>query len=439
VAPALHSSKSGIAGELKETGGSVTLDRGGKRLRALLMTGELALAALLLICAGLTVKSLNRLLGVDPGFNTHNVLTFSVPLYGAEYGSTVKAVQSHNQVLARLRSIPGMEAVSYSTDLPLGFGGGWGKLVSFPGRPAPASRADVPNVMFQLISAEYFRAIGTSIDAGRAFTEADDAGSQPVAIVNEAFAHKFFGNTSPIGHRLLMNAPPSLASPLPAGEDPAPVRLIVGVAADIKDDKGLSQPAAPRVFVPVGQFKGEGGFRTGMYCVRMRTDPMSSIASIRAAVHELDAEVPLVNVRPLEELIGISASTQRFTALLLTLFGSVALLMAAVGAYGVIANSVAYRTREIGLRVALGASPAGVLRLVMSDATRIALAGTGIGLLLAAVATRALRSILFEVRPRDPVAFAGVAVGLIATALVASYIPARRATKVDPMTALRTE
>lgn len=439
VAPALHTSRTDIAYQLKESGGNVTLDRGGKRLRALLMTGELALAALLLVCAGLTVKSLNRLLGVNPGFSTHNILTFAVPLYGAEYGSTAKAVQSHNQIVTRLRSIPGVQAVAYSTGLPLGFGGGWGKLVSFPGHPAPASRADVPSTMFQLISADYFRALGTPIDAGRAFTDSDDSKGQQVAIVNEAFANKFFGKQDPVGKTLLMDAPPGLAQTHLPGEDPAPVRLIVGVAADIKDDNGLSQPAAPRVFVPVGQAKGEGGFRTGFYCVRMQTDPMASIASLRAAIHEFDAEVPLVNVRPLEELIGVSASTQRFTALLLTLFGGVALLMAAIGAYGVISNSVAYRTREIGLRVALGASPVGVLRLVMADAARIALIGTGLGLLLATIASRALRSMLFEVRPGDPVAFAAVAGALVSTALLASYIPARRATKVDPLTALRTE
>lgn len=439
VAPALHSSRTDIAHQLKETGGSVTLDRGGKRVRALLMTAELAVAALLLVCAGLTVKSLHHLLGVDAGFNTHNVLTFAIPLSGGEYVSTAKAVQSHNQIVARLHSIPGVEAVAYSTDLPLGFGGGWGKLVSFPGRPAPASRADVPDVMFQLISAEYFRAVGTAIDAGRAFTDADDANGQPIAIVNEAFAHKFFGKENPVGKTLLMDAPPGLASTHQPGDDPTPIRVIVGVAADIKDDNGLSQMASPRVFVPVGQTKGEGGFRTGLYCVRMHGDPMAAVGAIRAAIHEFDAEVPLVNVRKLEDLVSISASTQRFTALLLALFGGVALLMAAIGAYGVISNSVAYRTREIGLRVALGASPVGVLRLVMADAARIAVIGTGVGLLLAAIASRALRSMLFEVRPGDPTAFATVAAGLIATALLASYIPARRATKVDPLTALRTE
>jgi len=439
AAPALHASRSDIAHQLKETGGNVTLDRAGKRARSVLMSGELALAAVLLVCAGLTVKSLTRLLGVNPGFDTRNVITFSVPLYGAEYGSTEKAVQSHNQILAQLHSIPGVEAVAYSTDLPLGFGGGWGKLVSFPGRPAPASRADVPSTMFQLISAEYFKAIGTAVVAGRAFTDADDATGQQVAIVNQAFAHKFFGSANPVGKTVLMDAPPGLASTHLAGEPQAPVRVIVGVAADIKDDNGLSQPPLPRVFVPVGQAKGEGGFRTGLYCLRMQTDPMAALASIRAAIHEFDREVPVVNPRRLEELIGISASTQRFTALLLTLFGGVALLMAAIGAYGVISNSVAYRTREIGLRVALGASPAGVLRLVMGDAIRIALVGTAIGLLLGDIASRGLRSMLFEVRPGDPLAFGAVAVGLIATALLASYIPARRATRVDPLTALRTE
>jgi putative ABC transport system permease protein len=439
VAPALHSASNDITSQLKEAGTSVTLDRKGKRIRALLMVGELALAALLLVCSALTVKSLQRLLGVNPGFDARNVLTFFVPLYGSEYGSTAKAVQSHNQIVARLRAVPGIEAVAYSTDLPLGFGGGWGKLVSFPGRPAPASRADVPDVAFQLISADYFRAIGTPIDQGRAFTDSDDAHGQQVAIVNEAFAHKFFGDQNPVGKTLLMDAPPGIASTHGSGEDPAPIRLIVGVAADIKDDRGLGAPAGPRVFVPIGQFKGEGGFRTGLYCARIHGDIAAVLPAIRNAVHEFDSQVPLVRVRTLDELVGTSASAQRFIALLLGSFAGLALLMAAIGAYGVISNVVAYRTREIGVRVALGASPRGVVRLVMSDAVRVALVGTAVGLVLGAIATRALRSMLFEVRATDPTAFVTVGAGLIVTALLASYIPARRATKVDPLTALRAE
>jgi ABC-type antimicrobial peptide transport system permease subunit len=213
----------------------------------------------------------------------------------------------------------------------------------------------------------------------------------------------------------------------------------VGVAADIKDDSGLVAPAQPRVFVPIGQFKGEGGFRTGLYCARIHGDTAAVLPAIRNAIHEFDSQVPLVNVRTLDELVGTSASAQRFIALLLASFAGLALLMAAIGAYGVISNAVAYRTREIGVRVALGASPRGVVRLVMGDAARVALIGTAAGLVLAAIATRALRSMLFEVRPGDPIAFVSVAAGLIITALLASYIPARRATKVDPLTALRAE
>ena len=439
VAPAVHGAKDDITSQLKQVAGSVTLDRRGRRVRAFLMAGELALAALLLVCSTLTGKSLQRLLGVNPGFDAHNVLTFAVPLNGSEYQSTAKAVQSHNQIIARLRAIPGVEAVAYSTDLPLGFGGGWGKLVSFPGRPAPRSRAEVPDSRFQLISADYFRAIGTPIDRGRAFTDGDDDHGQQIAIINQAFARKFFGDQNPVGKTLLMDAPPGVASTHVPGEDPAPVRLIVGVAADIKDDNGLGAAALPRVFAPIGQFKGEGGFRTGLYCARVGGDVATVLPAIRNAVHEFDSEVPLVNVRTLDELVGTSASAQRFIALLLASFASLALLMAAIGAYGVISNAVAYRTREIGVRVALGASPRSVLLLVMSDAARVAVVGTVAGLLLAAVATRALRSMLFEVRPGDPVAFASVAGVLIVTALFASYVPARRATKVDPLTALRSE
>lgn len=439
LAPALHSWRGDVAIQLKETGGSVTLDRSGKRLRSLLMGAELALAALLLVCAALTLKSLDRLLGVDAGFEADHVLTFAVPLYGgAEYDTTAKAVQSHNLIVQRLRSIAGVDAAAYSTDLPLGFGGGWGKLVSFPGRPIPKSRADVAGSMFQLISPQYFRTLGTSL-RGREFDDSDTADSQQVAIVNQAFAAKFFGSDDPIGKTLLMDAPPGLAQTHRPGEDQAPIRLIVGVARDIKDGNGLGHAPEPRVYVPITQFKAEGGFRTGMYVVRARGDAMALVPSVRNAVHDFDARVPLVNVRTLEDLVGRSASAQRFTAMLLALFGGLALLMAAIGTYGVIANAVAHRTKEIGLRIALGASPAAVIAMVLADAGRVALAGTAVGLALAAIAGRSLRSMLFEVRAIDPASFVAVAAGLLTMALVASYIPARRATRVDPVAALRTE
>jgi putative ABC transport system permease protein len=440
LAPAVQSWHGDVAGRLKESGNTVTLDRRGKRLRALLMTGELALAGLLLVCAGLTVKSLYRLLRVDSGFEAHNVLTFAVPLYSAgESEPTTRAVQMHNQIVARLRSLPGVEAAAYSTELPLGFGGGWGKLVSFPGRPVPASRADVPDSTFQLVGPEYFRALGTPLLNGRAFTDFDTATSPQVAIVNRAFVRRFFGGEDPIGKTLVMDAPPGLVSTHDPGADQAPVRQIVGVVSDIKDGNGLTEPAPPRVFVPVTQFKGEGGFVTGQYVLRIHGDVMAAVPAIRSVVHEFDREVPMANVRTLEELVRRSAATQRYTTLLLMLFAAVALFMAAIGTYGVISNTVASRTREIGVRVALGASRNNVIRMVLADAARVAVAGTGLALLLAQIAGRAMRSLLFQVQPGDPLALVGVTAVLFLTALIAGYIPARRATTVDPVIALRNE
>jgi putative ABC transport system permease protein len=442
--PALQAVKADMRAALGEGG------RGGSRqgrLRRLLVVAEVALALVLLVGAGLMVRSFVKLRQADVGFNERNVLTMRVPLPDAKYPIPNDAndpriptgLAFYEQLLERVEALPGVKAVSVSTVLPLGSMANWGKGFSVEGRPAPPSLDRVPTVRYAIISHDFFRTFGVSIRRGRSFTAQDRENSQPVAIVNETIARRFFPNEDPVGKTIWMGPHEHLLSPeAQRPENRFIRRVIVGVVADVKGG-GLNQPAAPLVYAPLHQYRRDGWANTLTLAAQTEAAPDTLTAAIRAQVRALDREQPVTSVRTVGELLDRSLSEAKFNLLLLGLFAVVALALAAIGVYGVMSYAVAQRTREIGIRMALGAQPRSVLRLVVGQGMTLVSIGVVIGVAAAWALTRLMSTMLFETPATDPATFAAISLSLGSVALVACWIPAWRAAKVDPMVALRCE
>ena len=444
LAPALQAVKADVRAALGEGG------RGGSRqgrLRSLLVVAEVALALVLLVGAGLMARSFVKLRQSPVGFTERNVLTMRVTLPYAKYPSPISAEDRRNpaglafyeRLLERVESLPGVKAASVSTVLPLGSMGNWGKFLSVEGRPAPPSIDKVPSANFALISHDFFRTYGVAIRRGRSFTAQDKENSQPVAIVNETLARRFFPDENPVGKTIWMGVPEHLLPPdAQTPENRFVRRLIVGVVADVKGGS-LNQPVGPLVYAPFYQQRREGWSNSLTLAVRTETAPETLTAAIRGQIRALDQDQPIANVRTVGELLDRTLSEAKFNLLLLGLFAVVALVLAAIGVYGVLSYAVTQRTREIGVRMALGAQPRSVLRLVVGQGMKLAAAGVVIGVAAAWALTRLMSTMLFETPATDPATFATIASLLVAVALMACWIPARRAAKVDPMVALRCE
>ena len=426
--PALQSFKGQLNQSLKE--GSRGLGGGvqGRRVRDLLVIWETALALVLLVGAGLLVNSFQRLRAINPGFNPDQVLTCQVSLPSSKYKDP-QIVSFFEQLLERVRALPGVKAAGATMTLPLRNpkGGYWGGL-NIEGRPATA-RESIPIVSFVQVTPGYFRAMGIPIVRGRTFIDSDNSDQSPkVAIINVTLARRFFSDTNPIGKRICM------------GEDPSkgPWLTVVGVVGDTAL-QSLTDPHFPQVFSPHAQGV-EGGVAGNVeLALRTASDPLSVAAGVRNAVHELDKDQSVADIQMLDKVVSVSLAQPRLNTLLLGGFAALALLLAAIGIYGVISYSVALRTREIGIRMALGAEQGDVLKLVIRHGMILALTGAAIGLVGALSLTRLMSSLLYGVQPSDPPTFLAVFVVLVGVALLSSYIPARRATKVDPMVALRYE
>ena len=440
MAPAWQAFRADLREALVEGGRGATAGRRRHRTLNLLATTEIALALVLLTGAGLLLQSFWRLQRVDPGFKPENVLVMSIPLAPAKYSEDPLALRFYEDLLARLSALPEVRRAGVATTLPLGFGSGWGKNMTIEHHPVPASMQEVPLVQFVLASEGYFAATGIPVRQGRSFTPEDTADSQPVAIVNEALARRYFPGEDPLGKTIIMLVPESLQPPDPnvPPENRAPRRTIVGVLADVKD-AGLGLPVQPTVFVPYTQFRGEGWINTLELAVRTTAAPESAASSILAQLRALDPDQPVTEVATLEELVSRSLSQGRFTALLVGLFALVTLLLAGVGIFGVMAYAVAQRTHEFGIRIALGAQMRDVSWLVLKSGLRVVLAGVLTGVAASLGFARLLASQLYDVRPSDPATLFSAALGVVLVALAACYIPAWRATRVDPMTALRYE
>ncbi len=420
--PALQATRPDLHETLKEGGRSATSTRGQHGLRAALAIAETALALVLLVGAGLMVKSLYHLIQVSPGFQPAHVLTIEMDLRTDRYSKDPAILNFWQQLLDRVRVIPGVQTVALGTTLPLSGDHSRGD-VTIEGLPLPGP-GEFPHPDRHTISTTYLTALGIPLLRGRNFSDSDNETAPDVALINSTMARRFWANGDPIGKRFLWGHP----------DTDKKWFTIVGVVADTKL-YGLDNPARLEIYYPYLQRPNSDM----NLVVRSAVDPSGLTASIRAAVAAIDKDQPIFAVRTMQELVDDSISTRRLTLVLLGIFSALALILAAIGIYGVMAYSVALRTQEIGIRMALGAQRQDVLRLVLGQGARIAFFGVALGLVAAAALARLLSSLLFSVSASDPVTFAAVAVLLVAVALLACYIPARRALRVDPIIALRYE
>jgi putative ABC transport system permease protein len=424
LAPALQVSRTNLNESLKEGGRSSTETSGRKRLRGLLVISQTALALVLLAGAGLMIKSFVRLQQVNPGFNPEGVLTVQVSMPQTRYGERQKRVSFQRELLERVRSLPAVQSAGTSSDVPPQNVGDV-DVFEVAGQPVPPDQ-NRPLAERILLSPDYFRAMGIPFLSGRDFSLADDPDAPPVAIINRTMAERYFPDGEAVGGRIHFGD---------FGAD-APWITIVGVVGDVKNN-GLSAEDALTIYVPYEQ--NLWSFGPLSVCVRSSSKPEPVTAGVRDVVQALDKDLPIANIKTGDQLLYDAVGQPRFHTFLIALFAAVAMLLAAVGIYGVISYSVAQRTHEIGIRLAVGARPQDVLLLVIRQGMIMTSIGTAIGLFAAFGLTRLMTSLLFRVSATDPITFAVVAALLVAVALLACWIPARRATKVDPMIALRYE
>jgi putative ABC transport system permease protein len=413
LAPALHSAKGSLNDALKGAGkGMVGPTRG--RLRHGFVVAEIALALMLLAGAGLVIKSLGQLLEVNPGFRAEHVLTMRVALPGAKYGEQAKSRAFFEQLLDRVKALPGVESVGGVSDLPMS-GNISTSAFLIDGKPAPVGEMIYTDV--QTATVDYFSTLSIPLLKGRLFNEADQSGAVAVAVINQQMASRFWPGEDPIGRTIRIGGQRY---------------EIVGIVGDVRHF-GLNANVRPETYLPHTQQTA----RTMTLAVRARSDGSALARDVRSQVAQLDANVPLADVRTLKAAVAGTTSDFRVIVFLLGAFACAALVLAALGLYGVISYSVAQRTREIGIRMALGAQATDVRRMVVKQGLWLAMLGLAVGLLASLASGRVLTSLLYEVKPTDPLTLLIVSATLLAIALLACLIPARRAARVDPMEALR--
>ncbi|HYE64226.1 MAG TPA: ABC transporter permease [Pyrinomonadaceae bacterium] len=419
LAPALQASKLDLNSSLKEGGRGSMEGFGRQRMRGLLIISEVALALVLLIGAGLMIRSFQRMHQVDPGFDPNHVLALQLSLPRSKYTENEQMVNFYNQVLGRIATLPGVESVGATWTLPLS-GQDAGRGFEIEGyTPAPDERT---NAAFGVVSPRYFQTMKIPVLKGREFADQDTASAPGVVIINEPFARRYFPDGDALGKRLKLRG------------DDNPWLTIAGVVRDIKHTELTARPRM-EMYLPYLQYP----FPSMNVVVRTAHDPASLMMAVRKEVWAVDPDQPVANVETMTQLISNSVARARFNTILLGIFASVALILAAIGLYGVISYSVTQRTHEIGIRLALGAQHGDVLRMIVGQGMILVLVGVLIGLAAAFAVTRLMSSLLYGVTATDPLTFAGVSLVLAGVAFLASLIPARRATKVDPMAALRYE
>jgi putative ABC transport system permease protein len=437
VFPALQASKPDVQASIKEGAGRLSSGRTTQRARSFLIVAEVALALLLLAGAGLMVKSFMRLQRVDPGFNPENVLTFETRLAASKYAKSYQIADFYTRLLERIAALPGVAAAGAVEFLPFsGVDNTMGVFIE--GRPAPPPGERSPT-HFRSTTTDYFQALGLQLRQGRGFTERDNLDAPLVTIINETMARQYWPGENPIGKRVAIEFDAMRFRP--DGSllwDPSyGMREIVGVVADVKHSR-LDAESVPEMYIPVRQLRMRQA-REMTIAVRATSDPLALAGAVRRELAAIDPDQPISNLTTMSQLLAASVSRTRFNFLAFSLFAVIALALAAVGIYGVIAYSVSHRTHEIGVRLALGAQAADVLRLIIREGMGLVLAGVGIGLAGALALTRLMKTLLFDVSATDPLTFTVIALLLTFVALLACWIPARRATKVDPIIALRFE
>jgi predicted permease len=427
IVPAWKLSKANVNETLKQGLGRAG-DSGGNRTRAALVVCEVALSLVLLAGAGLMIRSLWNLRSTNPGFDSHNVLTLSLPIPRTRYKSPTEEINFWNQVLGKMRALPGVETAAAVDDLP--FNGGSHQPIAIEGRPV-VPMSEQPEVDVRVISTGYLRAMHIPVVRGRDFNESDTADKPGAILISAAMAKRFWPNEDALGKRLTLTFSPDK------------IREIVGIVGDVKLD-GLDQvDTNSAIYSALTQLSSPatGEWRSfGLdVVVRTTTPPATLISAVTNSVHEIDPQQAVAHVMTMDEFMAESISPQRFNMLLLATFAGLALVLAAIGIYSVLSYAVRRRVREIGIRMALGAQIRDVLRLVVFEGMKPAVVGMAIGLTGALLLGRVLAKLVFGVKTTDPATFAAVSVLLLAVALLATAVPAYRATRVDPMRTLRDE
>jgi predicted permease len=432
LAPAMQATAGNLSGALKEGGRGGSEGIRGNRLRSFLVASEFALAFMLLIGAGLTIRSFFALQSVNPGFNPHNVLSMVVSVAGSNESESNRREIFYRQLLRQVRKLPGVESAGGINHLPLA-GDIWGWHFHIDGRPKPLP-GESPRAVYRVVMPGYFETMRLPLRRGRVITQNDDARAPGVVIINRRAANQYWPGEDPIGKRITLDT----------DKDDSPAWLtIIGVAANAKQSDWASEPD-PEFYLAALQnrdFLGDGGSHIAYLTLVVRTvgNPADLASAVKRTVWSFDRNLPVSEVFTMDQVVADANAEPRFEMLLLGVFAAVALVLAAVGIYGVMSYSVARRTHEIGIRVSLGASRAEVLRMVVRQGMVQALAGTATGVAGALLLSKLMARMLYGVQPTDPVTFGGVAAVLSLVALLAACVPARKATRIDPMVALRNE
>jgi putative ABC transport system permease protein len=420
LAPAWKASRPDLNEALKDVRTSLASGQRGRRVHNLLVIGEVAVALVLVVGAALMVQSLVRLNGVSPGFRKEDVLTLTTQFNWSKFRDWKKVYASQRELLESIERLPGVRSAAATARLPMG---GWYQWGYFRVKDrAPTSPSDRPREIYDVVTPKFFLTAGIPLLKGRDFDYSDTDERPPVAIINDEVARRYFPNEDSVGKYIEITGRKTVAYE------------IVGVVGSVRN-QGLHEPPVPVLYFPHTQW---GGISL-VLLVRTTSDPMSLVPSVRAAIRRQDSSAPLYKISTLENLVADSTWDRRFTVLVLSSLAGLALMLALVGVYGVVQYSVTRQTREIGVRIALGAHPRDVLRLVVGRGFKLATLGVAVGLAASLALTRVISSQLYGIKATDLATYTVVSVLLVAVAVLASYLPARRATRVDPIVALRYE
>jgi len=426
IVPAVRTAKLDLRETLNEGSRGSTTGIGQHRIRGVLVAAEIAMAMLLLVGAGLLLRSFSRLQEVPPGFQADHLLVADLPLSLTAYSKPQQRFEFFDRLVARAKSLPGVRSAGAASFLPVS-GGGGALHFNINGRP-PKSPHDYTVTGYRTVTPNYFETLGMPLAQGRFFTAADTEKAPTVVVINSAMARTYFPGENQLGKRLQLGAIP---------ESDVPWMEVVGVVGDVR--QGLDLDPQAEMYLPYRQADQVLPVFQLSIVLRTATDPLLQAAALRSALGEIDPNQPLVRVRTMEENMAATVAQPRFRTWLIGIFAALALVLAGVGVYGVMSYTVTQRTSEIGIRVTLGAQPEDVFHIIVGEGLRLALAGVGAGILAALALTRLLRSFLYGVSAYDPLTFGGVALILTLVAVAASFFPARRATLVDPLVALRYE